>query len=74
MDDETRGPLTPTECATLLGLAPKTLSNYRHLPGPYVGPPYLRVGRGRGRIRYPRGEALSWLRAQCGTSDDSGVL
>jgi hypothetical protein len=64
--------LTTAECAAVVGLAPKTLSNYRHLPGPYVGPPFVRVGRGRGRIRYPRSAAVAWAFRQGLSVADGG--
>ena len=53
--------LTPQEAARLIGVAAKTLANWR-CQG--FGPPFVKFGDpgGRGGVRYRRGDLLGWLR------------
>ena len=56
--------LTPAECSEVTTLSVKTLANWRSAPGRYTGPPYIRIGQGRGRIRYPLAAVNEWIDAQ----------
>ncbi|MEP9384627.1 helix-turn-helix domain-containing protein [Nocardioides sp. KR10-350] len=57
--------LTPAAAAEMMGLTTKTLANWRTRSGViYTGPPFLRVGQGRGRIRYPLAGVREWLAQQ----------
>jgi excisionase family DNA binding protein len=50
--------LTEIEAAALLRVAPRTLRRWR---AEGIGPPAIRVGHGRGRIRYRRSAIEQWL-------------
>jgi hypothetical protein len=62
VDDKIAGPL--------VGLAPKTLANLRHQGG---GPPFYRVGRGRGAARYSRRDLAAYREARRRSSTSEGV-
>lgn len=51
--------LTPSEVAVMLGVAPKTLRNWR---SSRVGPLSIRLGGGV--VRYRRGDIADWLAGQ----------
>lgn len=48
-------------CARFLGLDPRTLDLWRQKK---FGPPVIKLGGGRGVIRYRRTEVEAWLDAQ----------
>jgi hypothetical protein len=55
--------LRPDEAAAMIGVAPKTLANWRWLGR---GPDYLKLGAtgGAGAVRYDRTALLQWLAAR----------
>jgi hypothetical protein len=55
------GLLTEHDAAKLLAIAPATLKYYRCVC-PKAGPPYIRIGDGRGMIRYSFRALLSYLK------------
>jgi hypothetical protein len=63
--DELDELLEPPAAAPLLGLNVKTLANLRCLGG---GPEFIRVGRGRGAIRYSRRAIAAYREARRRTS------
>jgi hypothetical protein len=62
--------LRAKEAATLIGIGPKTLANWRWRG---LGPPFIKLpGKGgKGAVRYDRDTVLKWLddRTRCSTTD-----
>ena len=58
-DDADR--ITTAEAATMLGLTPATLAQYRSTQPVHRCPPYHREGKGRGRVHYLRSEIEAWI-------------
>lgn len=50
-------PLTDPEAATLLGVKPQTMRQWRCRPPKGGAPPHYRIGR---LVRYDREELLAW--------------
>jgi predicted DNA-binding transcriptional regulator AlpA len=51
--------LTKSELARALKVSVRTIDRYVSEGG---GPPYVRIGRGRGQLRWRWGDVLEWLR------------
>jgi len=52
--------LTKAELAEVLKVSVRTIDRYVSEGG---GPPYVRIGRGRGQLRWRWGDVQEWLRA-----------